>query len=45
MYLVFVYDEKKYLIDKFTKETFGEAMSALAHDYGYNPRYEIRKVA
>lgn len=45
MYLVFVYDEKKYLVDKFTKDTFSEAMIALATNYGHNPKYEIRKVA
>ena len=45
MYLVFVYDDKKYLVDKFTKETYQEALTVLAHDYGHNPKYEIRKVA
>lgn len=45
MYLVFVYDEKKYLVDKFTKETYQEAMIVLAANYGHNPKYEIRKVS
>lgn len=45
MYLVFVYDEKKYLVDKFTAETYSKAMTMLAGNYGHNPKYEIRKVA
>lgn len=46
MYLVFVYDEKKYLVDKFTMKTYQEAVTALAVNYGHNPpKYEIRKVA
>lgn len=45
MYMVFVYDEKHYLVDKFTKETFKDAMTTLLVNYGPNPSYEIRKVS
>lgn len=45
MYMVWVYDERKNLIDRFTKETFADAMKSLAKDYGHSPKYEIRKVA
>lgn len=44
MYLVFVYDEKKYLVDKFMSAQYGDAMTILAANYPTS-RYEIRKVA
>jgi hypothetical protein len=43
--MVWVYDERKNLVDRFTKETYAEALIVLAGNYGHTPRYEIRKVA
>lgn len=44
MYLVFVYDKKNYLIDKFMSAQYGDAMTIIAAKYPTS-RYEIRKVA
>ncbi len=44
MYLVYVYDEKKYLIDKFVSAEYGDAVSILAVNYPTS-KYEIRKVS
>lgn len=43
MYMVWVYDDKKHLVGKFTKKSYHEAMTYLATNYGSSP-YEIRKV-
>lgn len=45
MYLVFVYDDKHYLVDKFTAETYNKAVTMVAGNYGHSPKYEIRKIA
>ena len=44
MYMVWVYDNRKHLIGKFTKPSYGEAMSYLITNY-QSSFYEIRKVA
>lgn len=45
MYMVWVYDERKNLIDRYTSDSYSKAMTILIGNYGHNPRYEIRRVA
>lgn len=44
MYMVWVYDDRKNLVGKFTKKSYHEAMNYLVKNFSAAP-YEIRKVS